>query len=302
MLSISQVERDTGLSKDTLRIWERRYGFPKPGRDSRGERQYDATQLQRLRLIKRLIDSGKRPGKLVGKSLVELTRLSAEQARGADAGSAGDAREGHGEFIELLQARDGEALRLRLAQTLMRKGLQQFVLNTLAPLNQSVGEAWGRGDLATFEEHLYTEQVQTLLRSVIQGTAHGSGTRRPRVLLTTLPQEQHALGLLMVESLLAAESVQCLSLGTRTPLDDIVAATAALRADIVALSFSASFPLRAAIAGIAALRREVSPEIAVWIGGRLTARLKQVPAGVRRFTSLDEVASAVAEWRRAVSP
>jgi hypothetical protein len=27
-LCIAQVERDTGLSKDPLRMWERRYGFP----------------------------------------------------------------------------------------------------------------------------------------------------------------------------------------------------------------------------------------------------------------------------------
>ncbi|MBS1173585.1 MAG: MerR family transcriptional regulator [Proteobacteria bacterium] len=37
-LSISAVERDTGLSKDTLRVWERRYGFPVPQRDALGER------------------------------------------------------------------------------------------------------------------------------------------------------------------------------------------------------------------------------------------------------------------------
>jgi len=96
MLTISQVERDTGLSKDTLRIWERRYGFPNPGRDAHGERQYDASQLQRLRLIKRLIDSGKRPGKLVGRPLAELSKLSAEQPPGA---IAPNAREAHGEFI-----------------------------------------------------------------------------------------------------------------------------------------------------------------------------------------------------------
>ncbi|MCK7493491.1 MAG: MerR family transcriptional regulator [Comamonadaceae bacterium] len=34
------MERDTGLSKDTLRVWERRYGFPLPGRDALGERTY----------------------------------------------------------------------------------------------------------------------------------------------------------------------------------------------------------------------------------------------------------------------
>ena len=37
-LPIAAVERDTGLSKDTLRIWERRYGFPSPQRDALGER------------------------------------------------------------------------------------------------------------------------------------------------------------------------------------------------------------------------------------------------------------------------
>ncbi len=31
--NIAAVERDTGLSKDVLRVWERRYGFPAPERD-----------------------------------------------------------------------------------------------------------------------------------------------------------------------------------------------------------------------------------------------------------------------------
>jgi len=35
--NIAAVERDTGLSKDVLRMWERRYGFPVPNRDANGE-------------------------------------------------------------------------------------------------------------------------------------------------------------------------------------------------------------------------------------------------------------------------
>ena len=37
LYSIAAVERDTGLSKDTLRVWERRYGFPRPARDAAGQ-------------------------------------------------------------------------------------------------------------------------------------------------------------------------------------------------------------------------------------------------------------------------
>ena len=31
--TISDVERDTGVAKETLRVWERRYDFPQPLRD-----------------------------------------------------------------------------------------------------------------------------------------------------------------------------------------------------------------------------------------------------------------------------
>ena len=57
LAGIATVERDTGLSKDTLRVWERRYGFPNPSRDSNGERVYTSEQFEKLRVLRRLIDS-----------------------------------------------------------------------------------------------------------------------------------------------------------------------------------------------------------------------------------------------------
>ena len=50
-LSISAVERDTGLSKDNLRVWERRYGFPNPQRDAFGERIYPLEQVDRKSVV-----------------------------------------------------------------------------------------------------------------------------------------------------------------------------------------------------------------------------------------------------------
>ena len=50
--SIAAVERETRLSKDVLRVWERRYGFPQPVRDANGERCYPAEQVDRLRLMR----------------------------------------------------------------------------------------------------------------------------------------------------------------------------------------------------------------------------------------------------------
>jgi MerR family transcriptional regulator, light-induced transcriptional regulator len=39
-----------GISPNTLRSWERRYGFPKPERSAGGHRQYSLTQIEALRL------------------------------------------------------------------------------------------------------------------------------------------------------------------------------------------------------------------------------------------------------------
>jgi len=39
-----------GISPNTLRSWERRYGFPKPHRSAGGHRQYSLTEIEALRL------------------------------------------------------------------------------------------------------------------------------------------------------------------------------------------------------------------------------------------------------------
>src|SRR5690349_15444917 len=191
--NISAVERETGLSKDVLRMWERRYGFPRPARDENGERQYTLAETAKLRAIKRLMDVGVRPGRIIGLSLDQLNTL-------ADARAPMRAHDGvppERDIVSILRAHDAGALQQAIAQWMMRQGLQRFVVDTLAPLNRVVGEAWMRGDLHVFEEHLYSEQVQGSLRTAINAFARHAG--HPRVLLTTLPSEQHGLGLLMVE-------------------------------------------------------------------------------------------------------
>ena len=62
---IGVIERDTGIGRDTLRVWERRYGFPDPLRNTKGERVYPERQLRHLQRIRRLLDRGMRPGKLL---------------------------------------------------------------------------------------------------------------------------------------------------------------------------------------------------------------------------------------------
>ena len=289
--NIGAVERETGLSKDVLRMWERRYGFPKPARDDNGERQYTLPEMAKLRAIKRLMDIGARPGKIIGLSLDELNALA--DARAPLRRDAAPAMER--DVLSMLKMHDATAIQHTLAQWLMRQGLQRFVVETLAPLNHLVGEAWMRAELHVFEEHLYTEQVQGSLRTAINTFPRQVG--HPRVLLTTLPNEQHALGLLMVEALLVPEGAQCISLGPQTPLDDVRRAAVAHAVDIVALSFSAAFPVRQATESLARLRRHLPAQIALWAGGEMTRRMRKTLPGVVLLPDLSASVAALRSWR-----
>lgn len=292
MLNISAVERETGLSKDVLRMWERRYGFPRPGRDDNGERQYTVPDVAKLRAIKRLMDVGLRPGKIIQSSLAELNLLAdarAENRRDIVAPAL------ERDVIGLLQGHDAPALQHALANRLMRQGLQRFVLDTVTPLNRAIGDAWMRGEVQVFEEHLYTEQLQVALRAAINAFPRQSGT--PKVLLTTFPGEQHGLGLLMVEALLVPEGAQVISLGIATPLEDIRRAALAHKVHLVAMSFSSAFPVRQASDGLALLRRELPQATTLWAGGEMTRRIRKTLPGVVLIPDLAATVGALESWR-----
>ena len=292
VLNISAVERETGLSKDVLRMWERRYAFPKPGRDENGERQYTIAEVAKLRAIKRLMDIGMRPGKVITLSEEELNAMALSRA-----GRSRDVSEPalEGDILAMLKSHDVTGVQHALATLLMRQGLQSFVRDTITPLNRAIGDAWMRGDLQVFEEHLYTEQLQSALRTAINAFPRHAGV--PRVLLTTFPNEQHGLGLLMVEALLVPEGVQCISLGPQTPLDDVRRAALAHNVHIVALSFSAAFPLRQATDGLSTLRRQLPASVQVWAGGEMTRRIRKTLPGVVLIPDLGASVNALRSWR-----
>lgn len=288
-IGIAAVERETGLSKDTLRVWERRYGFPNPARDAHGERAYPLEQVQQLRRIRRLIDQGARPGRIfaLGVDALELqARRMTEPATGERAAE-----------IDLLRTNRIAELRTALEQAALRGGLYEFVTGTAAPLTTQVGEAWARGELQVYEEHLFSEQLQAVLRGAIARLA-GAGSA-PKVLLSTLPGEQHGLGLLMAQAVLALEGAECVSLGTQTPVRELADAVRAERAQILALSASGSYPAGQLKEGVAQLRAVLPAEVELWCGGAGAARLRRPAPGVRIIADLAGIREALAAWRDA---
>ena len=289
--TIANVERETGLSKDLLRMWERRYGFPAPERDANGDRVYPAEQVERLRRIKRLIDRGHRPGKLIAAPPEQLAALA---TRSEASGERDGTLAPFADLLDELRHHDVAAFQQRLQHTLARQGLAVFVRDTVAPLIANVGQAWESGRIAVFEEHLFTELTKRVLRQSVAGLA--AGIAPPRVLLTTVPGEPHELGLLMVEALFALDGAQCVPLGVQMPLAEIANAAEAHQADIVALSFSSAFPARRIPALLDQLRAMLPESTTLWAGGSGVSTIDK-PAGIMLLRSLDDGLAALAAWR-----
>lgn len=291
--SIAAVERDTGLSKDTLRVWERRYNFPQPGRDAHGERLYPPEQIARLRLVKRLLDGGHRAGQVVRLAHAELMALASE----GSAPPSGHMSAQVQHCFDLVKSHDAPALRHSLSAAAQVLGLAGFVNTLVAPLNAVIGDAWIQGRLEIFEEHFYTESVTMVLRNGISGLGQ-AGAGAPRVLLTTFPQESHGLGLLMAEAFFVLEGCHCLSLGVQMPIPEIASAARAHRGQIVALSFSASLHPKDVTQGLTDLRRLLPADTEIWAGGGCPVLHRHMLPGVRVLDGFPAIQSQLQLWRR----
>jgi len=130
------------------------------------------------------------------------------------------------------------------------------------------------------------------------GRLDGAGSV-PRVVLSTLPGEQHGLGLLMAQAIFALEGAECVSLGTQTPVRELADAARAQGAHIVALSASGGYAPGALKEGILQLRAALPETVELWCGGAGAARLKHPAPGVRVIVELAAIRDALAARRAA---
>jgi DNA-binding transcriptional MerR regulator len=260
-LHIREVVRITGLRREQLYMWQRRYGFPAPLRDAFGDRVYPADQVARLKLIKQLLSEGWRAGavvpladtalqSMVGLAVAEPATLPAEFAQS----------------VRLLaEHRIGE-MQNHLSKLLVGQGLRKFLEQTLIPLNEAVHERVVRGEMQTFQELRFADLAQRLLRDVTRLVRPTRDARQ--ILLATPPNDPNQLGLAILELLLFTEGINCLTLGTGVPAQEIASATEAYHASLVVLLFDRGISGKFAGQEIRCLRRSLPAETPLIVSGR----------------------------------
>ena len=298
--SIRVTSRMTGLSPHTLRMWERRYGFPEPARTDAKARRYSKTDVERLRLIAKTLEHGYRPGEVVDRSIDELQSLVAEQLQVAPMVPAAPAAVGTSlpsvaDTVKLICNNEADELRQHLRTAAAILGPKAFLASFAHPLLVQVGALWRQGEVSVHQEHFASELLATQLRAMLAGYENASG--KPEVLLATLPEEKHGLGLLMVALYLSVVGGSARLLGIDMPVEGIVEATRTLSIDVVGLSVTRA-NAASARAHIEALLPELPRRVELWLGGDGAAALDIDDPAVHVLDSFYAIDERVAQWRK----
>lgn len=283
--AIRLVAELTGLGVETLRQWERRYGFPTPERNASGARVYDAETVETLKLIARALEHGYRPGDLVGRPRQEIERALVAFVEPSEEDAAVQ------EVVDALAKDDAGAVAALLRRAALVHGPRRFVTAHAEHLVRRVGELWASGELDVRQEHLLSDMLTTQLR--IQRAAFDDVRGSPIVVLATLPDEHHALGLEMVAVYLASGGATVRVLGPDTPPDQIVTAARAHQASIIGISISESSQPAAAREGVRAVLAHLPPRTVVFAGGEGARSLSIDHAALRVILDWDALDAAI---------
>lgn len=277
-MTILQLSKEIGIGIDTLRIWERRYGFPVPGRDSRGHRSYSRQTVEELRIVKTLQSLGHRPGNIFAMSSAErrelLTKSVQQELPPNEA------------LQQLSKEFTPSQIDAELREQLRKHGLCNFIHQLALPLLKALDQSWIEGNISIAREHLVSDRLEQLLREQL---ASDQPTKSQKQLLfLTLSGERHKLGLLLAAALFHAEGVDCILLNEELPLSEVPLLVSELQVAGVALSFSCHYSTRQAKIDLASLRNQLDPQVKLIAGGQAVQRGVQMQ-NLTICTSLEQI-------------
>ena len=240
VFNLSVVLNETGLKPDILRVWERRYGLPKPSRSSGGHRLYSRLDIETVKwlqarqgdglsikratdLWKELVAAGQDPIKEYkrgGAFTPELSPIGGVQLdvmrnKWLEACLAFNRHQADATLNEAFALYPIE----RICVEILQKGLSQ------------IGERWYHGLVTVQQEHFVSAQIMRRLEALINATP--DPTREQAILMGCPSGELHTYPSLFLSLMLRRRGYQVIDLGADIPFDQLQPTIAAIQPDLV---------------------------------------------------------------------
>jgi len=222
---IKTVAELTGIPRNTILAWERRYNLLEPRRSDAGYRIYDDRDVAYLRELKGLVDSGVAISEAISRiSISERNSLPPVLAR-PDLVS--------GLLSALLRFDSGgiSPFLRRLDQLPFAEAIQEV----WRPLLREIGRLWEVGEISVAQEHYAAGVARAALAAMLR-SLDTSRDGAVDVVCACLPGEAHDLPLLAASVELSLAGWHVLWLGADVPLADLCALVAAQAPNVVCLS------------------------------------------------------------------
>jgi DNA-binding transcriptional MerR regulator len=208
---IRTVVELTGVPRNTLLAWERRYGVPSPERTDGGHRVYSEDDVRLLRELTALLERGHRISEAVA-----LLRRTGEAARATGAQPIEQLREDLREALLLFDRAEADEIH-HLAN---RFPIRRVIDDVLLPVLADIGDGWHAGDVSIAQEHFASafirEQLITMLHRLESGPLGG-----PVAVCAGFPGETHEIPLIAVAVKLALRGWRIVYLGVSLPLEEL---------------------------------------------------------------------------------
>ncbi len=238
LYNIGIVSRMTGIPVATLRVWERRYGFPNATRTPGGHRLCSEREVMRLRWVKARVDDGMQTGQAI-RALQHME----QEGRFSDITPAPTVRPTmmdtslmafHQRLFELLTQNELQQADQMLGEVLTLYPIEDLILDVIGPTLQDIGQAWEDSKISVATEHLATNYLrQHLLLWMMTGPA--AFDHVPPVVMACAPDEWHEGSLLITSILLRRRRWPVAYLGQAVPLADLADLVRKMRAPAVVL-------------------------------------------------------------------
>jgi methanogenic corrinoid protein MtbC1 len=224
-LTAGAVARRLGVAVTTLRTWHQRYGLGPSHHIPGHHRRYNAEDLARLDVMRKLTARGVAPAEAAAWAR-RITDTAALDSTAAPAAAPTPARDGGGTAIPV--GRAGPAARglaraaMRLDAPGMRELLHSYIdahgviatwNDVVVPVLIGIGDRYQATQRYVDVEHLASRCI-TETFSRLRRPAPG---QHPQILLACADEEQHSLPLEALAAALAEEGAPCRLLGARVP-------------------------------------------------------------------------------------
>ncbi len=288
LLSIGGLSRVSGIGVETLRNWERRYGFPEPERLDSGHRRYSSELVPRLRLVRRALELGLKPSFAL---MAEPSEVESMIQRAEDENKEKGLiieTENDREIFKWLEKADNldpAGFELLLRRAWSSRGAEEFILNLTLPFLQKVGDMWFDKIISVAHEHFTSENLASFLSN--QWRPISKHAENGKAVVANLEGDHHCLGIHMASVFLALAGFEVVFLGPNTPAKDIIIAAKENNVVTAVIGLNPTSNLKKAEAYLKDIRESLPASVTVVIGGN--DNLPEIK-GITMLKSLKEFA------------